>query len=157
MTLRHVIGQSLFDIAVSRSVFGRENLYPFVWLDAIHYKIKEDGRYVSKAIYTILGLTVGGKKELLGLYVSESEGANYWQSVLTDLYNRGVEDILIACVDGLTGFPEAIATIYPSSFLECYPIWWGITLCDNGYSPRRHYGRLLPDKAWSLLNRYFIF
>ncbi|MBT2915679.1 transposase, partial [Vibrio anguillarum] len=73
-------------------------LYPFVWLDAIHYKIKEDGRYVSKAIYTILGLDVEGKKELLGLYLSESEGANYWLSVLTDLYNRGVEDILIACV-----------------------------------------------------------
>lgn len=93
-------------------------LYPFVWLDAIHYKIKEDGRYVSKAIYTILGLNVHGKKELLGLYVSESEGANYWLSVLTDLYNRGVEDILIACVDGLTGFPEAIATIYPETEVQ---------------------------------------
>ena len=79
-------------------------LYPFVWLDAIHYKVREDGRYVSKAIYTILGLTVEGKKELLGLYLSESEGANYWLSVLTDLHNRGVEDILIACVDGLCRF-----------------------------------------------------
>ncbi len=93
-------------------------LYPFVWLDAIHYKIKEDGRYVSKAIYTILGLNVEGKKELLGLYLSESEGANYWLAVLTDLHNRGVEDILIACVDGLTGFPEAIATIYPDTEVQ---------------------------------------
>lgn len=93
-------------------------LYPFVWLDAIHYKIKEDGRYVSKAIYTILGLNIEGKKELLGLYLSESEGANYWLSVLTDLHNRGVEDILIACVDGLTGFPEAIATIYPNTEVQ---------------------------------------
>ena len=93
-------------------------LYPFVWLDAIHYKIKEDGRYVSKAIYTILGLNVEGKKELLGLYLSESEGANYWLSVLTDLHNRGVEDILIACVDGLTGFPQAIATIYPNTEVQ---------------------------------------
>lgn len=93
-------------------------LYPFVWLDAIHYKIKEDGRYVSKAVYTILGLTVEGKKELLGLYLSESEGANYWLSVLTDLHNRGVKDILIACVDGLTGFPEAIATIYPETEVQ---------------------------------------
>jgi transposase-like protein len=90
-----------------------EALYPFVWLDAIHYKVKEQGRYVSKAVYTILGLNIEGKKELLGLYLSESEGANYWLSVLTDLHNRGIEDILIACVDGLTGFPEAIATIYP--------------------------------------------
>ena len=93
-------------------------LYPFVWLDAIHYKIKEDGRYVSKAIYTILGLNVEGKKELLGLYLSESEGANYWLSVLTDLHNRGVEDILIACVDGLTGFPQAIASIYPNTEIQ---------------------------------------
>jgi transposase-like protein len=93
-------------------------LYPFVWLDAIHYKIKEDGRYVSKAVYTILGLNVEGKKELLGLYLSESEGANYWLSVLTDLHNRGVEDILIACVDGLTGFPEAISTIYPDTEVQ---------------------------------------
>ncbi|HGY9593365.1 TPA: IS256 family transposase [Vibrio campbellii] len=93
-------------------------LYPFIWLDAIHYKIKEDGRYVSKAIYTILGLNVEGKKELLGLYLSESEGANYWLTVLTDLHNRGVKDILIACVDGLTGFPEAIATIYPETEVQ---------------------------------------
>lgn len=95
-----------------------EGLYPFVWLDAIHYKVREDGRYVSKAIYTILGLNIEGKKELLGLYLSESEGANYWLSVLTDLHNRGVEDILIACVDGLTGFPEAIASIYPQTEVQ---------------------------------------
>lgn len=95
-----------------------DTLYPFVWLDAIHYKVKEDGRYVSKAVYTILGLNVEGKKELLGLYLSESEGANYWLSVLTDLHNRGVEDILVACVDGLTGFPEAIGTIYPDTEVQ---------------------------------------
>ncbi|HCH02515.1 MAG TPA: IS256 family transposase [Vibrio sp.] len=93
-------------------------IYPFIWLDAIHYKIREDGRYVSKAIYTILGLNIDGKKELLGLYLSESEGANYWLSVLTDLHNRGVEDILISCVDGLVGFPEAIATIYPNTEVQ---------------------------------------
>ena len=92
--------------------------YPFVWLDAIHYKVKDNGRYVSKAIYTILGLTIEGKKELLGLYLSESEGANYWLSVLTDLNNRGLKDILIACVDGLTGFPEAIASIYPETEVQ---------------------------------------
>ena len=95
-----------------------DGIYPFVWLDAIHYKIKEEGRYVSKAIYTILGVNIDGKKELLGLYLSESEGANYWLSVLTDLHNRGVKDILIACVDGLTGFPEAISTIYPDTEVQ---------------------------------------
>jgi transposase-like protein len=95
-----------------------ENLYPFVWLDAIHYKIRDKGRYRSKAIYTVLALNMDGKKEVLGLYLSESEGANFWLSVLTDLQNRGVEDILIASVDGLSGFPEAIASIYPDTEVQ---------------------------------------
>ena len=95
-----------------------EAVYPIVWLDAIHYKIKENGRYVSKAIYTILGLNIEGKKELLGLYLSDQEGAHHWLSVLTDLNNRGVKDILIACVDGLKGFPEAIETIYPDTEIQ---------------------------------------
>jgi len=95
-----------------------ENIYPVIWMDAVHYKIKEDGRYISKAIYTLLGLTLEGKKELLGLYLSENEGANYWLSVLTDIQNRGVDDILIACVDGLTGFPEAINSLYPQTEIQ---------------------------------------
>ena len=95
-----------------------ESIYPFVWLDAIHYKIKEDGRYISKAIYTILGVKLDGRKEILGLYLSESEGANFWLQVLTDLYNRGIEDILIASVDGLKGFPEAINAIYPNTEVQ---------------------------------------
>ena len=95
-----------------------EAIYPIVWLDAIHYKIKENGRYVSKAVYTILGLTIEGKKELLGLFLSDQEGAHHWLSVLTDLNNRGVNDILIACVDGLKGFPEAIESIYPDTEIQ---------------------------------------
>lgn len=95
-----------------------EAIYPIVWLDAIHYKIKENGRYISKAIYTILGLNIEGKKELLGLYLSDQEGAHHWLSVLTDLNNRGVKDILIACVDGLKGFPEAIESIYPNTEIQ---------------------------------------
>src|SRR5690554_5889871 len=93
-------------------------VYPIVWLDAIHYKIKEDGRYVSKAIYTILALNIEGKKELLGLYLSDQEGAHHWLSVLTNLHNRGVQDILIACVDGLKGFPEAIESIFPNTEIQ---------------------------------------
>jgi transposase-like protein len=92
--------------------------YPIVWLDAIHYKVKDQGRYVSKAVYTVLGLKLDGTKDVLGLYLSESEGANFWLSVLTDLQNRGIKDILIACVDGLTGFPEAINTIYPDTEVQ---------------------------------------
>ncbi|MEE4246132.1 MAG: IS256 family transposase [Kangiellaceae bacterium] len=95
-----------------------DSVYPFVWLDAIHYKVKDSGRFVSKAVYTVLGVSIEGKKELLGLYLSESEGANYWLSVLTDLHNRGVNDILIARADGLKGFPEAIATIYPETEVQ---------------------------------------
>jgi len=95
-----------------------EPLYPFVWLDAIHYKIKDGGKYVSKAVYTILGVRLDGKKEVLGLYLSENEGANFWLSVLTDLQARGVEDILIASVDGLKGFPEAINAIFPQTEVQ---------------------------------------
>lgn len=95
-----------------------DSVYPFVWLDAIHYKIRDKGRYQTKAVYTVLALNLDGKKEVLGLYLSESEGANFWLSVLTNLQNRGVSDILIASVDGLTGFPEAIASIYPHTEIQ---------------------------------------
>ena len=95
-----------------------ETIYPFVWLDAIHYKIKDGGKYVSKAVYTVLGVNMEGRKEILGLYLSESEGANFWLSVLTDLNNRGLKDILIASVDGLKGFPEAIKAIFPKTEVQ---------------------------------------
>ena len=95
-----------------------ETIYPFVWLDAIHYKIKDGGKYVSKAVYTVLGVNMEGRKEILGLYLSESEGANFWLSVLTDLNNRGLKDILIASVDGLKGFPEAINSVFPNTQVQ---------------------------------------
>ncbi|AGR76935.1 transposase, IS256 family [Aliarcobacter butzleri 7h1h] len=95
-----------------------DSIYPFVWLDAIHYKIKDGGKYVNKAVYTVLGVNMEGKKDILGLYLSESEGANFWLSVLTDLNNRGLNDILIASVDGLKGFPEAIKTIFPNTEVQ---------------------------------------
>lgn len=95
-----------------------EAMYPFLWLDAIHYKIKDGGKYISKAVYTILGVGMDGKKEILGLYLSENEGANFWLQVLTDLNNRGLEDILIASIDGLKGFPEAIKTIFPKTEVQ---------------------------------------
>lgn len=92
--------------------------YPFVWMDAIHYRVRVDGHYRPRAVYTVLALNIEGKKKVLGLYLSEAEGANFWLSVLTDLQNRGVEDILIASVDGLTGFPEAIGTIFPRTEVQ---------------------------------------
>ena len=95
-----------------------EAVYPFIFLDAIHYKVKEDGRYISKAFYTVLGVRIDGRKEILGLYLNESEGAKFWLQVLTDLSNRGVEDILIASVDGLKGFPEAINSVFPNTEVQ---------------------------------------
>jgi len=92
--------------------------YPFMWLDAIHYKVRVQGHYQSRAVYTVLGLNMTGRKEVLGLYLADSEGANFWLGVLTDLQNRGVQDILIASVDGLTGFPEAIQAIFPNTEVQ---------------------------------------
>ena len=95
-----------------------EEVYPFIFLDAIHYKVKEDGRYISKAFYTVLGVRVDGKKEILGLYLNESEGSKFLLQVLTDLQQRGVKDILIASVDGLKGFPEAINSVFPDTEVQ---------------------------------------
>lgn len=90
-----------------------ESMYTIVWLDAMHYKVKDGGKVVSRAVYNVLAITKEGRKELIGMYVSESEGANFWLSVLTDLKSRGLNDILIACIDNLNGFAEAIATVFP--------------------------------------------
>lgn len=95
-----------------------ERVYPIVWMDAIVYKIREEGRIVKRAVYCVLGIDGEGNKDLLGLYMSENERSKFWLAVLTDLQNRGVEDILIACIDNLTGFREAIASIYPDTEVQ---------------------------------------
>lgn len=96
-----------------------DSVYPIVWMDAIHYKVMDDkNRPVSRAIYNVLGINREGYKELLGMYISKSEGANFWLSVLTDLQNRGVQDILIACIDNLKGFAEAINSVYPQTVIQ---------------------------------------
>lgn len=95
-----------------------EPLYCIIWLDAMFYKVKEEGRVVNRCVYNILGINTEGRKELLGMYVSESEGANFWLGVLTNLQQRGVSDILIACIDNLKGFCEAITAIFPSTTVQ---------------------------------------
>ncbi len=90
-----------------------ESVYPIVFLDAMHFKVRVEGKVVSQAFYTVLAVTKEGKKDILGLYLSENEGARFWLGVLNDLRARGLEDILIASVDGLKGFPEAIAEVFP--------------------------------------------
>ena len=96
-----------------------EEVYPIVWMDAIHYKAHDDtGATIARAIYNVIGVDKEGHKDLLGMYVTHSEGANFRLSVLTDLQDRGVKDILIACVDGLTGFPDAIQSVFPKNDVQ---------------------------------------
>lgn len=93
-------------------------VYPIIWLDAMHFKVKDQGKVVHKALYNILGINKNGCKEILGIYISESEGANFWLQVLTDLNNRGVKDVLIASIDNLSGFTEAIQSVFPKSEVQ---------------------------------------
>lgn len=95
-----------------------DSVYPIVYLDCIVIKIRQDKQVINKAVYLALGVNMEGHKELLGMWLSENEGAKFWLSVLTELQNRGVKDILIACVDGLKGFPEAINTVYPETQIQ---------------------------------------
>lgn len=95
-----------------------DSFYPILFLDAIHFKVKQDNKIISKAAYILLGFRSNGLKEILGVYVGENESSTFWLSVLTDIQNRGVEDILIACIDGLKGFPEAICTIFPKTEIQ---------------------------------------
>jgi len=93
-------------------------VYPIVYLDCIVVKIRQDKQVINKAIYLALGVTMEGHKDLLGMWLSENEGAKFWLNVLTELQNRGVKDILIACVDGLKGFPEAINAAFPQTRIQ---------------------------------------
>ena len=95
-----------------------EKVYPFVYLDALRLKIRDEGHIVNKAVYVVLGVNMEGKKEVLGLWFQENEGSKFWMQILTELKNRGVEDILIAVVDGLKGFPEAIQSVYPRTEVQ---------------------------------------
>ncbi len=95
-----------------------DSVYPIVYLDCIVVKIRQDKQVINKSVYLALGVTMEGQKELLGLWLSENEGAKFWLSVLTELQNRGVNDILIACVDGLKGFPDAIRSAYPNTQVQ---------------------------------------
>src|SRR5690606_12515924 len=117
--IRHSTLSSITDKIIPEVKEGQSRrldaLYPIVWMDAMHYTVKEDHRFVVHAVYNLLGIDRNGHNALLGMYVSENEGANFWLSVLTDLQNRGVEDILIACIDNLKGFSEAIQSVFPDT------------------------------------------
>ena len=93
-------------------------VYPVIYLDCIHVKIRDAGAVRTKAVYLAIGINMQGEKEVLGLWVSQTEGAKFWLGVVTELKNRGIQDIFIACVDGLKGFPEAIEAVYPQATVQ---------------------------------------
>ncbi|NHN34803.1 IS256 family transposase [Paenibacillus agricola] len=95
-----------------------QNVYAVVFLDAIHFKVKQDGHIVNKAAYMVIGIDLDGNKDVLGIWIGENESSKFWLSVLTELKNRGVQDILITCVDNLTGFSQAIAACYPQTEIQ---------------------------------------
>jgi transposase-like protein len=137
MTTREIVAtfKEMYDADISATLISRvtdavieqvvewqsrplDAVYPIVYLDCIVVKIRQDKQVINKAIYLALGVNMEGHKELLGMWLSENEGAKFWLNVLTELQNRGVNDILIACVDGLKGFPDAINTAFPQTQIQ---------------------------------------
>ena len=120
-----------------------DEIYAIVWFDAIHYKVKENSRVTTKALYNVFAVNMEGQRELLGIYVSESESASFWLSVMQDLQLRGVEDMLIACTDNLKGFSEAISSIFPQTIVQsCIVHQVRNTL---KYAARKDYRSLVDD------------
>jgi len=97
-----------------------EQVYSIVYVDCLMVKVRENQRVINKALYLVLGIDMEGQKELLGMWIAQTEGAKFWLSVFTELQNRGVKDIFIACVDGLTGLPEAIEALSPDARAAVY-------------------------------------
>ena len=137
MTTRDISDQikNLYDVEVSADMVSNitnrilpivtewqnrplESIYSFVFMDAIHYKVREDKHVVVKAAYVVLGVNMHGEKEVLGIWIGANESSKFWLSVLNDLKNRGVDDVLIFCVDGLNGFKEAIGAVYPFARIQ---------------------------------------
>ena len=137
MTTREIVAtfKEMYDAEISPTLISRvtdavlervtewqsrplEAVYPIVYLDCIVVKIRQDKRVINKAIYLALGVNLSGHKELLGLWLAENEGAKFWLAILTELQTRGVKDILIACVDGLKGFPDAIGNVFPDTQIQ---------------------------------------
>ena len=112
------ITDKVLDVAHEWQSRPLSNIYPIIFFDAIHYKVREGSKVVNKAAYTCLGINIEGYKEILGAWIGESEGAKLWLQVFTELKNRGIEDILIACMDGLKGLPEALKSVFPDTEIQ---------------------------------------
>ena len=137
MSQRDIAAQikSLYDVEISPELVSKisekimpevtawqnrplEKVYPFIFMDAVHYKVKEDHRYVTKAAYVVLGITMDGRKDILGVWIGEHESSKFWLNVLNDLKSRGVSDVYLFCTDGLCGMMQAITAVYPKSRLQ---------------------------------------
>jgi transposase-like protein len=117
-TLISRVTNAVIDKVVEWQSRPLDPIYPIVYLDCIVLKVRQDKRVINKSIFLALGINTEGQKELMGMWIAENEGAKFWLSVLTELQNRGVEDILIACVDGLKGFPDAIHAVFPQTNIQ---------------------------------------
>ncbi len=117
-TLISTVTDSVMDEVKQWQSRPLDAVYPVIYLDCIHVKVRDAGSVRAKAIYLAVGINMEGHKEILGLWIAQTEGAKFWLSVVTELKNRGVQDIFIACVDGLKGFPEAIETVYPHAIVQ---------------------------------------
>lgn len=137
------ITEKVVEAAKEWQVRPLEKVYPIAYFDAIHFKVKEQGKVVSKAAYTCLAIDLEGKKEILGLWIGESEGAKFWLNIFTELKNRGVEDIFIACVDGLKGMADAIHAVFPETSIQLCVIH----LIRNSikYLPHKHTKEYMGD------------
>ncbi|TLS74455.1 IS256 family transposase [Mariprofundus erugo] len=117
-TLISSVTDAVTDEAKAWQMRPLNRLYPIVYMDCIHVKVRHDGMVRTKAVYLALGVNMSGEKELLGIWIAQTEGAKFWLQVVTELKNRGVQDIFIACVDGLKGFPEAIEAVFPKTAVQ---------------------------------------
>jgi putative transposase len=117
-TLISSVTEAVMDDARAWQSRPLDAVYPIVYLDCIHVKVRDGGVVRAKAVYLALGINMTGEKEVLGLWIAQTEGAKFWLQVVTELKNRGAQDIFIACVDGLKGFPEAIETVYPQTAVQ---------------------------------------
>jgi len=112
------VTDAVMDEAKAWQMRPLDKLYPIVYLDCIHVKVRDNGMVRTKAVYLALGVNMNGEKELLGIWISQTEGAKFWLQVVTEMKNRGIQDIFIACVDGLKGFPEAIEAVFPKTDIQ---------------------------------------
>lgn len=137
------ITDKVLEVAAEWQSRPLSNIYPIIFFDAIHYKVREGSKVVTKAAYICLGINIEGYKEILGAWIGESEGAKLWLQVFTELKNRGVEDILIACMDGLKGLPEALKSVFPDTEVQlCI-----IHMIRNSikYVPSKHVKEFMKD------------